>query len=95
MGNHRRKNHELKLHPFIVEYSDTIQNYIYDWDSANNTLEYDKLDIASIEVYKKKRDRDLINFNGDKDKTNYKEYDKPDELAKKIIRNNKAKNSTK
>jgi len=71
------KNIPLKLHPCIVESSETSQITINDWNDPNyeNNKKLDCLDIASIKVYQTKKIRKGID---EEENRNFKEYDKPD-----------------
>jgi len=76
------KSIELKLHPCIVECSEetsSLDDY-WDDDKYKNKKEFDCLDIVSIIVYKKKIECMKII-----EKRNFKNNDKPDNLAKKMM----------
>jgi len=72
------KNIPLKLHPCIVESSESSQIMINDWDDPDyeNNKKLDCLDMVSIKVYQTKKVR--TGYKEKEENRNFKEWDKPD-----------------
>jgi len=72
------KNIPLKLHPCIVESSETSQISVNDWNHTNykKNIKLDYLDITSIKVYQTKKARTSIDV--EEENRNFKKWDKPD-----------------
>ena len=71
------KNIPLKLHPCIVESSESSQITINDWNDPNykDNIKIDYLDIASIKVYKTRKVRTGIDER--EENRNFKKWDEP------------------
>jgi len=72
------KNIPLKLHPCIVESSESSQISINDWNDPNyiNNTKIDSLDMVSIRVYQTKKTHSGIDEK--EENRNFKKWDKPD-----------------
>ena len=76
----KHKNLDLKLHPCIVESTETFNITDEDWDDLNytNNNKLDRLDLVSIFVYQKEKEHtEKNNLKMEAEKNDYKKWDLP------------------